>query len=113
MSRDVKRPYEIGYANPPAYSRFKKGQSGNPKGRPNTSKSVNSKITNELDRLITMSQDGERSRLTKREAVVLLLLKKAIQGNARAIEMVLTRARAIEPKEVVPPFIIEYFKDPR
>jgi Family of unknown function (DUF5681) len=26
--------YEVGYGKPPARSRFSKGQSGNPKGRP-------------------------------------------------------------------------------
>ncbi len=30
-----RRPgYEVGYARPPQYTRFRKGQSGNPKGRP-------------------------------------------------------------------------------
>jgi hypothetical protein len=30
-----RRPgYEVGYAKPPPYTRFRKGQSGNPKGRP-------------------------------------------------------------------------------
>ena len=39
-SRDNKEPveeaeqYSVGYGKPPVHSRFKKGQSGNPKGRP-------------------------------------------------------------------------------
>jgi hypothetical protein len=34
MSEERKPPYEIGFCRPPAAHRFKRGQSGNPKGRP-------------------------------------------------------------------------------
>lgn len=42
IRKDVRRPsagqpiaeYEVGYGKPPSASRFKKGKSGNPKGRP-------------------------------------------------------------------------------
>lgn len=34
MSKKKKRKYKIGYAKPPKATRFKKGQSGNPNGRP-------------------------------------------------------------------------------
>lgn len=34
MSKKKKRKYKVGYAKPPKATRFKKGQSGNPNGRP-------------------------------------------------------------------------------
>ena len=40
MSRDKKGDYTVGYGKPPTATRFKKGQSGNPKGRPKGSRNA-------------------------------------------------------------------------
>ena len=41
MSDDATdRDYDVGYGKPPKATRFRKGQTGNPKGRPKTSKNV-------------------------------------------------------------------------
>ena len=34
MPRDKKSDYEVGYGKPPRETRFVKGRSGNPRGRP-------------------------------------------------------------------------------
>ena len=34
MAKKKKDDYEVGYGRPPKKTQFKKGQSGNPKGRP-------------------------------------------------------------------------------
>jgi len=34
MPGEKRRDYEVGYGQPPHHTRFKKGQSGNPRGRP-------------------------------------------------------------------------------
>jgi hypothetical protein len=108
MPRGVRGPYDVGYGKPPAHSQFKRGQSGNPRGRPKTAKTVDAKIAVALDQLITVNQDGRRSTVTKRVGVVLQLLKKAIEGDPRAMEIVLSLLRKIEPKERVPTFIAKY-----
>jgi hypothetical protein len=41
------RDYEVGYAKPPARTRFKPGQSGNPKGRPRGSKNARPSLSEE------------------------------------------------------------------
>ena len=38
MARKDQAPYEVGYGKPPSDKQFKKGQSGNPKGRPKGSR---------------------------------------------------------------------------
>jgi hypothetical protein len=98
MPSAVRRPYDVGYGKTPPQTRFKKGQSGNPRGRPKTVKNVDAKIAIELNRFMTVNQDGNRSAITKREAIILQLFKKAIQGDPRALEIVLTELRKIEPK---------------
>jgi hypothetical protein len=50
-------PYEIGYRKPPKATRFKTGQSGNPKGRKPKSVTVHKMLREKLQRKIKMS-DG-------------------------------------------------------
>ncbi len=100
--------YEVGYAKPPSHTRFKKGQSGNPEGRPKSPKAFDSKIAQELDALLTLNMDGEQTTVTRREAVVLRLVKKALGGDTRSLRILLSHIRANEPKEEQPALIIKY-----
>ena len=43
MSDDDQPDYKVGYKKPPLHTRFQKGQSGNPRGRPKGSKNCWSK----------------------------------------------------------------------
>lgn len=74
---------EVGYKRPPRHSRFQKGHSGNPRGRPRGS-GVRSAAEKVLDRLVTATVDGERRRVPLTEALVLQLAQKALGGDHRA-----------------------------
>lgn len=72
---------EVGYGKPPKKTRFKKGQSGNPNGRPKkklTMKEIKEKI---WFTEVTTSQ-GEK--ITKVEAFYLSLVNDGIKGKAAA-----------------------------
>ena len=58
-----KREYEVGYGKAPASSRFRKGQSGNPKGRPKnrTNRPPHDVV---LGQMVTVREDGVERRLT-------------------------------------------------
>ena len=45
---DDKRDYEVGYGRPPKASQFKKGKSGNPRGRPKKDPSIADVISQDL-----------------------------------------------------------------
>ena len=56
MSED-KRDYEVGRGKPPVHTRFKKGQSGNPRGpRP---KNLSALLLDALNEKVVVTIDGE------------------------------------------------------
>ena len=84
---------KVGYKRPPKRTRFKKGQSGNPKGRP---KKQND-IANTFDRTLTESltyREGDTLReMPAAEAMLYAQICKAMQGNQTAFNAVMTRAQ--------------------
>jgi hypothetical protein len=68
---------------PPVHSRFKKGQTGNPKGRPKLPD-----IREALAKVLADEKDG----VTALEATLRALRAKAIRGDVRAAEALLDRA---------------------
>ena len=61
-----KRDYAVGRGKPPVHIRFKKGQSGNPRGpRP---KNLPALLIEALNEKVVVTIDGERREITKREA---------------------------------------------
>ena len=58
-------PYEVGYGRPPRSGCFRKGQRGNPKGRPKGSKSALTIFQEEADVLVTVRENGRTRKMTK------------------------------------------------
>ena len=76
-----KRDYAVGRGKPPPHSRFKKGQSGNPRGpRP---KNLPALLVAALDEKVVVTIDGERREITKREAVATQLVNKSTGAKGR------------------------------
>ena len=89
MSREPEG--SVGYKRPPAHSRFKKGQSGNPSGRPKRA----AKVAEHDDREVVLSQrvtttiGGKRVKITARRALYQKLLAMSFEGNLRAVGLLL------------------------
>lgn len=82
MSNDT---YEIGYRRPPKAGQFKKGQSGNPKGRPKGSKNFMTLLDQELDQKITVNENGRKKEVTRMQAMVKRMVAESLQGNLKAL----------------------------
>jgi len=91
--------YEVGYAKPPRQTRFVKGQSGNPKGRPKGSKNLATMLARACrERVRVTGNNGARS-ITKLETSLVQLSNQAASGDLRAIREFLYWIRFSEESE--------------
>ncbi len=73
----------VGYKKPPTTNQFKKGQSGNPRGRPrNRGPAV--PYDTLLGQMVTIREDGRERRVTAAEAFLLHLTKRGLEGDSVA-----------------------------
>jgi hypothetical protein len=76
-----------GYKNPPVHTRFRKGKSGNRKGRPKGSGSSRA-LFERLMRETVRVRDGKRlRRITTSDALAQVLLRGTIQGEQGAVNV--------------------------
>lgn len=91
--------YQVGYGKPPKHSRFRKGQSGNPKGRPRSAKGLKTIVREVmLEKVIVRTSAGEK-RVSRAEALVLKNLELATKGNPKALDKLLQLFQAAVPDE--------------
>jgi Family of unknown function (DUF5681) len=98
MADEDKPEYAVGFGKPPRSTRFCKGQSGNPKGRPRGSKNLATMMEKVLKEPVVISENGKRRRITKREALIKQLVNKAIAGDPRSIKLMLAELREIDDR---------------
>ena len=91
---DTAGEYEIGYGKPPVGRRFRKGQSGNPRGP--RGKNLPALLVAALDEPVYVTIDGKRRKITKREAVVTQLVNKSATADWRATKMLIDMLKDIE-----------------
>jgi len=75
---------EVGYKRPPKHSRFKPGQSGNPKGRPRRAKTTLAIVREALKEMVTVTENGRRHQINKLEIIIKQVVNDAAKGDARA-----------------------------
>ena len=88
--------YEVGYGKPSQHTRFVKGQSGNPRGRPPAAKNMKTLLNKALNELVVVTEAGGRRKVTKREAIVTQLVNRSAKADFKAIQILLGLLRDIE-----------------
>jgi len=86
---DFERPKttKVGYRNPPEKSRFKTGQSGNPRGRPKGALNLATILERTLREPVIIVENGKRKTVTKIEAAIKELVNQAASGDLKALQL--------------------------
>jgi hypothetical protein len=85
-----------GAGTPPKDTRFTKGKSGNPAGRPKGSRNIRTLIMEAARNQVSVTIAGARRRISAAQATALQLALKAARGDQRAIIAFLDRIDQIE-----------------
>ena len=92
--------YEVGFGKPPKHAQFKKGQSGNPKGRPKGSLNLAAVLERILREKVVLNENGRRKVVTKFDAAMTQLANKAAFGDSQAVRYLCQLVRFLEERSV-------------
>lgn len=93
------KEYGIGYGKPPKQYQFKKGQSWNKNGRPKNSKNTYVLLDEILSQTIPITENGKIMHISKRNAVLIQLVNKAVKGDLKATNALLPHMLMADAKE--------------
>src|SRR6202051_4867507 len=112
--RNVPKPsrYAVGYGRPPKPTQFKKGKSGNPKGRPAGSKNVASVLLDVIKQKIAVTENGRTRRVPVFEVILRRLANDAMRNEPRAVKLMLSLVdRYADTSETTEPIEDELAED--
>ena len=112
--RNVPKPsrYAVGYGRPPKPTQFKKGKSGNPKGRPAGRKNVASVLLDVIKQKIAVTENGRTRRVPVFEVILRRLANDAMRNEPRAVKLMLSLVdRYADTSETTEPIEDELAED--
>jgi len=95
-ARPARCNYEVGYARPPKKTQFKRGRSGNPKGRPKGAKNEATILSSIFNRQIESREGGRVRKISVLEGMLLKFTEDALKGNPKSAAFLLNRYRLAE-----------------
>lgn len=87
-----------GYGRPPRHTQFKKGKSGNPKGRPKGSKNLDTMLMDSVNERVTINENGVPKKVSKLAVMHKQLANKGATGDLRALQMILQKLEDLESR---------------
>ena len=95
--------YEVGYGKPPQHSRFKPGQSGNPKGRKKGARGFKTLVKEVIEEKVQVRTATGSTKMTRLQAALNQCANQAAKGDIKALDTLIRIAReagcTIEPDE--------------
>ncbi len=85
--QNTDREYKVGYGRPPEHSRFGRGRSGNPKGRPVGAEGALTILKRELLAPALVKQNGLQVKTTKLQAIAAQLVNQSVRGHYPSIRV--------------------------
>lgn len=86
LTRSTRSPtYNVGYGRPPKATQFKKGQSGNPRGRKKSDENLVMVFKRLASRLVKVSVNGETQTMPMAQAVIVQNMKAALNQDQVAM----------------------------
>ena len=93
--------FAVGYKKPPRHSRFRPGQSGNPRGRQKGVRNLATDVKRTLEVPVRLNDQGRARRVSSQEAALLRLREKALMGDPRALAQFLELAKIFNNSSAV------------
>lgn len=90
---------ETGYGKPPKHTQFRKGTSGNPRGRPKGSRNLATVLAKALREKVVVNENGRRRTMTKLDAAVAQLVNKSASGDLAALRQLMALAGSTEDQQ--------------
>jgi hypothetical protein len=92
--------YEVGYGRPPLHSRFQKGQSGNPKGKPKGAANYRTDARKFIGTQVKVTIGGKKTIVSKQMAAMMVLWDQVMKRDARALARFLDLAREVNNEDI-------------
>lgn len=96
----------VGRGKPPKHTQFRKGTSGNPRGRPRGSKNLSTYLMEAARDQVAATIGGKSRKISKMQATAMQLATKAASGDQAAInkfldwmDLIESRAAAAKPTQ--------------
>jgi Family of unknown function (DUF5681) len=91
--------YEVGYRRPPMHTRFKPGQSGNPRGRPRGRGNMKSIVKRVMNERVAVRQGETTRAVPMGQAILLAQATKAVKGDGPAAKTMLDHWAAADRQD--------------
>lgn len=90
---------KVGYKRPPKKSQFKKGESGNPKGRPKQPKTLEQAVFEAIHKPKTVIANGKPTKMAGIDVLASKLTAGAIELKRSAMNEVITIVKKVETEQ--------------